>query len=200
MYGEFTEVGWIPPEHLAYQEWEGHTFAVSRIGSAINFFIGDAIIYGQDNFGETYSQVVDELGLDMQTVYNYVWVARSIPIERRVIGLSWEHHKIVAGQVDDLQDYWLARALEEGWSTRDLRGAMKGNPPALLENTDGFVRPTKTLIVEFLMLAIASDDDATEWLRGLSDAESEKLAGELEYVEEKIEALTEDFFLLTGHG
>lgn len=176
----FSGISYQPAQDITFDEWTVDVFVLCRWGGRVQFYIGDAIIFGQKKFGESYSQALnpDDLGMEMQTIYNYVWVCRAIPPERRRGELSWEHHKLVAAQPPDLQDYWLARAAEEHMSTRELRDAIRGKLPGEEKVVD-FARTKAVLLGEFLMMPMVSEEQRDEWLGGLTNKEREVLAGEM---------------------
>jgi hypothetical protein len=55
------------------------------------------------------------------------WVSRQIPVSRRREILSWSHHFEVAGLPAHDQDAFLEAAIDNGWSTRDLREAVRAS-------------------------------------------------------------------------
>lgn len=55
--------------------------------------LGDWLNYGENAYGEMYSQVMDETGFSLQTLTNDKYVASKIEIYRRREILSWSHHE-----------------------------------------------------------------------------------------------------------
>lgn len=187
-----TDISYSPPADLPFDDWAVDVYVLGRIQARIPFYLGDAIIFGQNAFGEEYSQALDpdELGLSMQTIYNYVWVCRAIPPERRRPELSWEHHKIVAGQIPDLQDYWLERCIKEHLSTRELRDAMSGKSMEIVEENE-FGRSPRKLLGEFLLLPLVSAEERGAWLERLTKREEEALQESAEEAIETLQSLVE---------
>src|SRR6266568_4414813 len=71
---------------------------------AVQFWIGEWLLYGENHYGKVrYEQAIEETGLDIQTLYNYKWVASKVPISLRRNNLSFHHHKEVAGLTPELQ-------------------------------------------------------------------------------------------------
>lgn len=57
-------------------------------------------------YGETYSQVIEETGLDYQTLRNYKYVASRIELSLRKDNLHWHHHLVVAPLEPDQQEHY----------------------------------------------------------------------------------------------
>lgn len=82
-----------------FTEWENAISAVAALKRNNPFWIGDMLNIGEDTFGESYSQVVDDFGFhNSQVIANYKYVARNVdPKVRRMKNLFWAHHRTVAG-------------------------------------------------------------------------------------------------------
>jgi hypothetical protein len=89
------------------------------------FVVGDLLIYSENRFGETYAQIADAFGLAPQTLMNRVYVCNAIPYERRVPGLSFSTHALVAAMKPAEQKRWLKRASENNWSRAELATAIR---------------------------------------------------------------------------
>ena len=109
---------------------------LGRFHEAVRFAIGDAIIQGEHLFGELSYQAVEEMNLSEDARQEYVRVAQRVPPSRRRKGLSWSHHRAVAGLTKKLangqlvpdvqeQEKWLKLAVDEGLSHHQLRGEMR---------------------------------------------------------------------------
>lgn len=93
---------------------------MSKMGESVQFWIGDAITYGEHEYGEMYSQAMEFTGLDKDTLEDHVYVAQNVKSTLRN-ELSFSHHKAVAPLKAPEQKKWLAEAKQEGWSYRELR-------------------------------------------------------------------------------
>ena len=91
-----SDVGVTFTEEIPFQDWSRLMETLSRMETAFQFAIGDALVYGQAAYGEKYSQAMDATGQSYQALANYCWVSKSVPIGVRQPGLSWTHHRIVA--------------------------------------------------------------------------------------------------------
>ena len=118
--GALMPLGFRLPQNTTYEEYEGYCAGYGQAHEAILFALGDLIIQGKSLFGEEAYQAVEAMGISPESRMQYARVAERIPMERRVRGLSWSHHRAVAGLEPEDQDLWLKRAKESGWSQRDL--------------------------------------------------------------------------------
>jgi DNA modification methylase len=107
---------------LAYTEWESLGEELTEIEGAVQWWIGDWINYGEKEYGETYTQALDETGLDYQTLRNEKWVSSEIELSRRRDNLSWSHHAEIARlETEEEQDKFFNDAEKEKWSVQNLR-------------------------------------------------------------------------------
>lgn len=120
------------------EEWQALGNILGRLDASIQWLIGDWFVMGERVWGQTYEQVADIVGRDVQTLYNYAWVASCVDFSVRTENLSFEHHKLVARLPPERQRELLSQAVKEGWSTRKLREII--TPPALSDKTDPFER------------------------------------------------------------
>ncbi|WP_323747974.1 LmbU family transcriptional regulator [Catenulispora rubra] len=109
------------PPGLAWSEWRRLGRQIFVIADSSAWWLGDWLIYGQNCYPNRYKRAVAETSLDYQTLRNYAWVARKVPVERRREGLGFQHHAEVAGLAAGDQDEWLSRAEEQGWTRNELR-------------------------------------------------------------------------------
>ena len=101
LLGALTPVGWQPPLRamtLGQLKLEQRGIAI-RHRAAI-FALGDLVNYGQAKHGEKYAQIIDDTGYDYSYLCQVASVARSIPMEDRVAGLPYGHHRAVASIKD----------------------------------------------------------------------------------------------------
>lgn len=104
----------------------GETLGMVR--QSMQMGIGDFINWLELTYGEQASQVVDyETFGDDRTVLVWRWVAERVPLwVRRLAEISFTHHQLVAGLDDHKeQALWLQRAIDNKWSTSQLKAAMK---------------------------------------------------------------------------
>jgi hypothetical protein len=119
------------PENTTLESYEAFGRFILDVGSRIQWLIGDWIAYGdQFQWGETYSQIADEFGYEVKTLYDYAYVCSNVQFSVRTEKLSFGHHKLVAALDEDVQRQWLQQALvgEDGkrWSVARMRREMRG--------------------------------------------------------------------------
>ncbi len=120
---QFTPTGWHPDRDLSYEEWEAVGSGLSRIGAAVNWWIGDWINYGEHEYGQKYTQALELFGEQ----YEYNMLARMASVSRRVdfsiriLNLSWSHHLEVAALDEDAQSALLNKAAQFNLSVSQLR-------------------------------------------------------------------------------
>lgn len=121
-----TTVGLTFSTDLQFDEWMSLMETLTRMETAFQFAIGDALIWGEARYGERYSQAMEATGLTYQALANMVWVARKVPIQNRREGLSWTHHRVVASVEPEDQPGLLNMALEQGLSATGLQEHIHG--------------------------------------------------------------------------
>lgn len=125
--GETSEVAWVAPANMTFEQWSqiGSTF--QQIESSLPWWLGDWLNAGEVRYGETYAQAIELTGSKIEALKQYKWVAGRIPPDRRFSELSWTHHRLVAKLEEDDQDTWLHRAWDNSWTSADLKQAMTGD-------------------------------------------------------------------------
>ena len=106
---------------MSYADWARTGCHLARISQGVAWALGDWLLYGQAQFAGRYREAVAATELDYQTLRNYAWVARSVPPDRRRVGLSFQHHAEVAALSEAEQELWLTRAERLRWSRNQLR-------------------------------------------------------------------------------
>jgi len=98
-------------------EWMEYGEKLRTVEASMQWIIGDYLNYGEFNYGEKYSQVLDE---SVATWKTYNWVSNRVPKDIRNPNLSWSHHRMVANLPREYQVKLLEKAEKESLSTRDL--------------------------------------------------------------------------------
>lgn len=126
-----TETELIIPDDVTLQEWAEVGRFLLSITTPIQWWLLDWLAVSENRgWGETYRQIADEFGVQVDTLWTYVSAVRSIKSSIRNRGLSLAHHRLVISMPDDDQRYWLQTAAMEGWTVSQMRAAIKGQPPA----------------------------------------------------------------------
>lgn len=122
----FQPTGLTLPEGWSFDRWAafGHD-VLTPMAKGLQWWVGDWLLYGERNYGEQYAEAMNVTGLDYGTVANYQWVAGAVPFSLRKESLTWSHHFNVAGLEPKSQKDWLDRAEKEGWSSNELRQAIR---------------------------------------------------------------------------
>ncbi|HVT27895.1 MAG TPA: hypothetical protein VHE81_07755 [Lacipirellulaceae bacterium] len=116
----FTSVGVRFSGKADLSEWKGPLQFALWCQRAGPWWIGDLLNAGEDRFGESFSQMC-EGAVSAEMLNRYASVARRVPIENRVPGLSWSAHAAVARLPVDTQKRLLQEADREGWTSDELR-------------------------------------------------------------------------------
>ena len=107
------------------------------------WWIGDAVNYGEHNWSEEAAQVLhgealEQTNWSLSTLRNYQWVCERVTPETRRADLSFKHHRTIAPLDTRSQRTWLARAAhgDDGvpWTvtrlTAELHQEQRGGPAA----------------------------------------------------------------------
>ena len=127
--GHLTATGWTPPDDMTYAEWEASIRTLRAVGEAVQFWLGDALRYGQQRYGETYTQVLEETDYQYSSLATMVYVAERVESSSRDELLSWSHHKVVAPYDAPRQHELLERARSEGLTVAALRAIATAKEP-----------------------------------------------------------------------
>lgn len=102
----FTDVGLTIEPGMRFEHWERLIRALERAEQGIQWYIGDALNYGEMEYGERYAQVLDahkSTGIPIERLRQYQWVAASVAVVTRVTTLDWSVHREVAALPPDKQ-------------------------------------------------------------------------------------------------
>ncbi len=110
---------------LSFEEWEKAGHQLSGIVDSSSWWLGDWLVYGKKNFSDRYVRAIRAAGLQYQTLRNYAWVSRRFDLSRRRSRLSFQHHAEVASLPTEEQDWWLDRAEQATWTTKQLRNQIR---------------------------------------------------------------------------
>ncbi len=123
---KLTRTGIPPGIEASKEEWQRLGTFLGALNQSLQWLIGDWVIYGEDVWGETREAIADLMGLDIKTIYDYVYVARAVHFSVRTENLTFGHHKLVAKyDTNKEQRQWLDYAIAEGLSVSALRKAIR---------------------------------------------------------------------------
>jgi hypothetical protein len=106
---------------LTPRQYEDLLAALGGMTRNHQWWVGDALVYGESRWGEEAAQYADALGLAAKTMVNWRYVASSVTRSRRRDDLGWSHHAEVARLGSDAQRTTLAKAAKAGWTVMQLR-------------------------------------------------------------------------------
>lgn len=99
--------------------------ATGRVHVRIMFSLGDALAFGERQFGEEFAQAIEDtrraLGITAKTASNAAYVAAKVESSRRRENLTLSHHEAVASLDAAGQDATLALAEREKMTVAELR-------------------------------------------------------------------------------
>ncbi len=130
---EFGPLGLTFHRDIEYGAWERLGKALQYMDSAVHWWIGDWIRYGERRWGEIYSQALEETPFKYDTLRHDVYVAERIDPGRRRPLLTWSHHQEVAGLPPAVQDRWLDQAEKGHWTRETLRQHIREERARVLE-------------------------------------------------------------------
>lgn len=145
---EMTPTGLTSPKDVTVEEYAEVGRLLLDIGSRIQWLIGDWINSGDDfQWGETYKQIAEEFGYQVETLWSYASVCKAVKPLTRVKELSFSHHRTVAKYDDAMQQQYLALAVEHGWSAKEFASQIRlfeagsaEKPPSWQKKKNSLVR------------------------------------------------------------
>lgn len=102
----FTEVSLTIEPGMEFDLWIRLVRSLERAEQGIQWYIGDALNYGDMEYGDKAAQVYDahkKTGIPIETLRNYQWVAGHVKPVTRVTELEWSIHREVAPLPEDKQ-------------------------------------------------------------------------------------------------
>lgn len=118
---EFTPVSLTLPPDLSYDHWERIGRQLQLANVAVQWWIGDWLVYGEHRWREKYAQAVQQFGKAEQTLMNYHYVAKAISPYRRREQVDFSTHAEVASLDEEDQERILAKAANEGTTRKQVR-------------------------------------------------------------------------------
>jgi len=129
---EIVAQGVVVHGNPTYDEWQAMLKQAIHVRRVLPWIIGDLLNAGERIYGESYTQAVDALGMEVQTLYNYASICAHVPSEMREPTLTFTHHALVAYQ-DDKADL-LQLASDGGMTTAEFREALAETLPPKVES------------------------------------------------------------------
>ena len=108
---------------LPFEIWQRGFEQLNRVDEAWNWWIGDYLNYGEQRYGEMYSQVLD--GVSYKKLSRCKVTAGVFPPSKRRPSLSFTHHCEVASFEESKRERLLDMAEQDGLSVSKLRDTIK---------------------------------------------------------------------------
>lgn len=151
---KFTPTQLILPLDLSYDHWERIGRQLQIAGLAIQWWIGDWLVFGEHKWREKYAQAVIVTGRSEQTLMNYAFVSRSISPSRRRENVDFSTHAEVAGLDEEDQERILSKAASEGATKRQVRReaekAKRENRPKPPDTEIVLSRPAREFLDDYM--------------------------------------------------
>lgn len=93
------------------------------------FYAGDTALAWRQAIGEEAEQYICDFGYVQETIANIIRVCEAMPNFLRRDELRFSHHVVVYDLNREDMDEWLDKCVEEGWSVKAFREAVKGVKP-----------------------------------------------------------------------
>lgn len=167
---QLTPIGMKLPHDLQIGECQQimgsiHDFKATFEGAYL-WAVGDLVGYSQDKFGnDKYTEVASKIEMDYNIMRNCMWVSRAIPVTHRVVGASWNHHRLVAPDAFSLDEKanLLQEAVDNGLSVaafrvflekyKGVKEAVAEPPPQATEEVSAPPPPQQITVTSFQAVA-----------------------------------------------
>jgi hypothetical protein len=136
--GVVTRTSWTAPADMTFDEWQRVGCTLQTVQGSINWWIGDWLNEGEKRYGETYAQAIEVTGWDISRLQIAKHVSSNVESLIRIKDLSWTHHRHVASLPPAEQEHWLNLAVQNDWSSGQLKDAIKESlrPPGPATSTN----------------------------------------------------------------
>ena len=134
LLASLEESGWlsstalvIDRPDLSYEKYTALGVLIGKVGTAVKWWVGDYLMFGEALYGERAAQASEALNLSAEGRQECLRVALAVPRSRRRPSLSWWHHRIVAARWLTLpqREQLLDEAEREGLTTRELEARVR---------------------------------------------------------------------------
>lgn len=114
------------------EEWAKVFTGLKTIEGCVQFWIGDCLKYReQQTWGKTFKGL-ENSGYEEKTLENFKYVSDNLDCSLRKEQLGFNHHLAVAPLEPKQQEKYLDKAVENKWSVKELREAIRDDKHALL--------------------------------------------------------------------
>lgn len=112
---------------LTFEQFRSVCALVGRAASAVRWWAGDLVLFGETVYGEAAAQALEELRMSPEGLTDCARVAAAFPRSKRSAALSFGHHRTLAGHwLEPARRYdLLAQAEREGMTVRELEAVVR---------------------------------------------------------------------------
>ena len=124
-----TENGLEVDGRPTFGQYAGVGDFIHRAQKASGWWLADWIVYGEgrEDWKKQVEALIDFEVLTEASVKQYRYVAKAVPKSRRLKGVPFGHHTVVASLPPDQQREWLRRSKTEGWTQQELRKNLRAH-------------------------------------------------------------------------
>ena len=126
--GEVTTSSMILKPGISFEEWQLIGDQLGGIAKGVMFWIGDWLVFGEEQYGEKYAQAMEITGYSYRTVKQAKYIAKKFPPKKRDERLTFTHYTAVAGEETEKAVEMLTFAAEHELTVEDLKVHRRGEP------------------------------------------------------------------------
>ena len=127
-YFELKPTGLIVNRKPTFDEWMQAGEVLRYIEGSVHWWLGDWLNYGEQTYGEMYSQALEITDYTKGTLRNDKWMAKTFELSCRHDNLPFSYHQEIAALMKDEPEIALSlldTAEAETWKQKELRDAVK---------------------------------------------------------------------------
>lgn len=118
---QITDTGLELTENLSINDYMEVGTKINALHKSTPWLLADLLGYGEERYGDQFSQVVDEFGYRPETLRNALYTVKRWPKSRRRPELTFAHHQAVSSLDPENADKILELAIKFDWSVKELR-------------------------------------------------------------------------------
>jgi hypothetical protein len=81
---------------LPFDQWASGVYMIDTVQRGAPWWLGDMLLYGEQEYGESYAQVMEHTEMSYSTLTTYKSVAKAFPPHERRQGVDWSKHEACA--------------------------------------------------------------------------------------------------------
>jgi hypothetical protein len=104
----------------SFDQWYRAVVEAKALGACVLWVLGDLLTFGEQRYGEQYSQALEAADFADETLRVAAWVAKAFPPEKRVAPVPFSFYRTVAALPQPKALELLEQADSEGWTRQVL--------------------------------------------------------------------------------